>query len=113
MRTLMETIKFAQSQREAIAKIDAIISECTSFKIGKTGQTLLDRLIQPDYNDIYTRITSVFDGNQEDVNNMESYLINKYINHPKCDNKKDGDASNNDTMKKNADEYFVYIVYNN
>lgn len=112
MRTLMETIKFAQSQREAIAKIDAIIAECTSFKIGKTGETLLDRLNQPDYNDVYTHITSVFDGNMEDVDDMESYLINTYLNHPKCDNKKDGGASNNDTMGKNADEYFVYIVYN-
>ena len=108
----METIKFAQSQREAIAKIDAIISECTSFKIGKTGETLLDRLNQPDYNDVYTHISSVYDGNQEDVDDMESYLINKYISHPKCDNKKDGDASNNDTMSEDAEEYHVYVVWN-
>ena len=106
----METIKFAQSQREAIAKIDAIISECTSFKIGKTGETLLDRLNQPDYNDVYTHISSVYDGNQEDVDDMESYLINKYINHSKCDNKKDCNASINDTIAEDAEEYHVYIV---
>ena len=111
MRTLMETIKFAQSQREAIEKIDAIISECTSFKIGKTGERLLDRLNQPDYNDVYTHIVSVFTGTKEDVDGMESYLINTYLNHPKCDNKKGGDASNNDTMAEDADGYHVYVVW--
>ena len=80
MRTLMETIKFAQLQRGAIAKIDAIISECASFKIGKTGERLLDRLNQPDYNDVYTHIVSVFTGTKEDVDDMESYLIDKFIN---------------------------------
>jgi hypothetical protein len=110
MRTLMETIKFAQSQREAIEKIDAIISECTSFKIGKTGEALLDRLNQPDYNDVYTHIVSVFTGTKKDVDDMESYLINKYVSHPKCDNKKDGDASKNDTMAEDAEGYHVYVV---
>lgn len=111
MRTLMETIKFAQSQREAMAKIDAIIVECTSFKIGKTGETLLDRLSQPDYNDVYTQITRAYTGKREDVDDMESYLIDKYINHHKCDNMKDGNASNNDTMTENAKEYHVYVVW--
>lgn len=111
MRTLMETIKFAQLQRGAIAKIDAIISECASFKIGKTGERLLDRLNQPDYNDVYTHIVSVFTGTKEDVDDMESYLIDKFINHPKCDNKKDGDASNNDTMAEDADGYHDYVVW--
>lgn len=110
MRTLIETIKFAQSQRDAMVKIDAIISECKSFKIGKTGEALLDRLNQPDYNDVYTHIVSVFTGAKKDVDDMESYLINKYISHPKCDNKKDGDASNNDTMSEDAEGYSVYIV---
>lgn len=111
MRTLMETIKFAQLQREAIVKIDAIIAECASFKIGKTGEALLDRLNQPDYNDVYTHIISVFVGAKEDVDDMESYLINKFINHPLCDNKKDGYASNNDTMAEDADGYHVYVVW--
>lgn len=107
----METIKYAQSQRDAMAKIDAIISECTSFKIGKTGETLFDWSNQPDYNDVYTHIVSVFTGTKEDVDGMESYLINTYLNHPKCDNKKGGDASNNDTMAEDADGYHVYVVW--
>ena len=66
---------------------------------------------QPDYNDVYTHIVSVFTGTKEDVDDMESYLINKYISHPKCDNKKDGDASNNDTMSEDAEGYHVYVVW--
>ena len=111
MRTLMDAIKFAQSQRDAMAKIDAIIAKCASFKIGKTGEILLDRLNQPDYSGVYTHIVSVFDGTKEDVDDMESYLIDKYINYSKCDNKKDGEASNNDTMAENAKEYHVYVVW--
>ena len=63
-----------------MANIDAIIAECASFKIGKTGETLLDRLNQPDYNDVYTHIIRVFTGTKENVGGMESYLINKFIN---------------------------------
>lgn len=62
MRTFMETIKLAQLQRETMAKIDTIIAQCTSFKIGKTGETLLDRFNQPNYNGVYTHIVSVFTG---------------------------------------------------
>lgn len=88
-----------------------IIAQCTSFKIGKTAETLLDRLSQPDYNDVYTHIISVFIGTKEDVDDMESYLISRFINHPKCDYKKDGDASNNDTMAEDADKYHAYVVW--
>ena len=42
---------------------------------------------------------------------MESYLIDKYITYPKCDNKKDGFAGSNDTMVKDAEMYQVYIVW--
>lgn len=107
----METIKFAQSQREAMAKVDAIVAECASFKIGKTGESLFDRLNQPDYNGVYSHISGVFTAIREDVDDMESYLINMYINHSRCDNKKDGNASNNDTMTENAKEYHVYVVW--
>ena len=112
MKTIMEVLKFAQSQRDAIAKVEEIIAECSSFKIGKTGESLLDRLCQPDYAGIYSKITPIFFGQKEEVNDMESYLINKYINHSKCNNQKDGDASNNDTMAIGSEKYQVYIVWN-
>lgn len=111
MRTIMETIKFAQSQRDAMSKIDAIIAKCASFKIGKTGESLYDRLNQPDYSCSYSAIEPLFSGSKGDVDDMESYLIDKYINHPKCDNKKDGGTSNNDTMARDAETYHVYVVW--
>ena len=60
-----------------------------------------------------TKSTPCFVGSKSDVDDMESYLIDKYINHPKCDNKKDGEASNHDTMAENAGSYQVYVVWNN
>ena len=54
----------------------------------------------------------MFLGRELEVDDMESFLIDKYISHPKCDNKKDGSASSNDTMAEGAEKYKVYIVWN-
>lgn len=100
--------------RKMIAKdrVNEIIPKCSIFKIGKTGEALLDRLHQPDYNDIYTHIKSVYTSTDaEKVSDVETYLIDKYIASPKCTNKKDGDASNNDTMADDAVMYQVYVVW--
>lgn len=109
-RTLFETLAFSKLQKEAIAKVEAKIPSCTSFKIGKTGNSLLDRL--SNYGGEYNNISPVFVGPKSDVDDMESLLIDKYINHPKCDNKKDGEESNNDTMAEGAEKYQVYVVWN-
>lgn len=90
-------------------KVDAIILKCSSFKIGKTGDTLDDRL--NNYDEAYNHIDSVFSGGELEVDDMESYLIDKYIDDPKCDNKKDGSASNNDIMAEDAEMYQVYIAW--
>lgn len=90
--------------------VDEIIPNCSSFKIGKTGDTLEDRL--NNYNGEYNHIDPVFLGGELEVDAMEFFLIDKYISHPKCDNKKDGSASSNDTMAEDAEMYKVYIVWN-
>ena len=54
----------------------------------------------------------MFLGRELEVDDMESFLIDKYISHPKCDNKKDGPASSNDTMAADAEMYQVYLVWN-
>ena len=54
----------------------------------------------------------MFLGGELEVDDMELFLIDKYISHPKCDNKKDGSASSNDTMAEDAEMYKVYIVWN-
>lgn len=103
-------LRLACNRINAIKKVDAIIPNCSSFKIGKTGDKLYDRL--NNYNGEYDNIAPVYVGSKSDVDDMESYLIDKYINHLKCDNKKDGEASNNDTMAEDAEKYQVYVVWN-
>lgn len=102
-------LRITLNRINASKKVDAIISNCFSFKIGKTGDTLYERLNS--YNGEYNHIENVFQGLEIEVDDMESYLIDKYIDYPKCDNKKDGSASNKDTMAENAELYQVYIVW--
>lgn len=100
---------------KAMAAINAVIAQCKSFKIGKTGMEPFEkRLDEPDYSQDskFTNIKSVYQSDEEElVSDMEAYLIDKYINHPKCKNKKDGDDSINDNMA-DADIYTTYIVWN-
>ena len=100
---------------ETTMRVDAIVIRCTSFKIGKTGQKDDDRLSQyradPDEKD-YEYLEFVYSGNKKDVDDMESFLIDYYKDNPKCDNKRDGEVSNNDKMADDADVYHVYVVWN-
>lgn len=100
----------ACNQVKATKDVKTIISNCSAFKIGKTGDELLDRL--SNYHNEYSHIQSVYTEVKSLVDDMESYLIDQFINHPKCNNKKNGDASNNDSMTENAERYHVYVVWN-
>ena len=102
-------LRLACNRINAIKKVDAIISSCSSFKIGKTGDSLYNRL--SNYDGEFDHVDPIFVGSKSDVDDMESYLIDQYINHPKCDNKKDGEASNNDPMAEDAEKYQVYVVW--
>ena len=102
-------LRLACNRVNAIKKVDAIIHNCSSFKIGKTGDELLGRLAN--YHGKYDHINPIHAGTKFDVDDMESYLIDQYICHPKCDNKKDGEASNNDLMAEDAEKYQVYVVW--
>lgn len=102
-------LRIALNHVNAQKKVDEIILNCSSFKIGKTGDTLCERL--NNYNGEYNHIAPVFKGVEHEVDEMESYLIDKYKDHSKCNNIKDGSASYNDTMANNADEYQVYVVW--
>ena len=92
-------------------KLNFIIDRWKSFKIGKTSMSLEDRRSQQDYNELYPNIGSVYESNNFILTSMaEAQLIDEYINHPKCDNVKDGDQSINDHMG-DGDTYQVYIVW--
>ena len=103
---------FMFAKIRAVVAVNKIAENCTSFKIGKTGQTLGDRKNQPDYSTTYEKIGKIFVSTSKDeVSKMEAYLIDKYKNHPKCDNEKDGEASVHDTMTEDTNEYIVYVVW--
>ena len=107
----LDFIKTCQNQA-AEKKVEEVIAKCTHFKIGKTGQMLEDRKNQPDYSTTYEKIGKIFVSTSKDeVSKMEAYLIDKYKNHPKCDNEKDGEASVHDTMTEDTNEYIVYVVW--
>ncbi len=94
-------------------KVRNIIETCANFKIGKTGEPLEERRSQSDYAREYEHITEIYKSqNKSAVDDMESFLISKFLLNSKCDNLKSGRASNNDTMRDNASEYRVYIVWN-
>lgn len=98
----------------ATRKIGTVELDCHSFKIGKTGQSKEARLAQykADPNEAdYKYIEYIFPGNKQDVSDMESFLINYYKDHLKCDNRKDGEASNNDDMAEDVYIYHVYVVW--
>ena len=93
-------------------KINEVIDNCRSFKIGKTGMTIKERGNSPDYAGKYSWIMPLFERrNPDEVSQMEAHLINTYIVYDRCDNKKDGVASIYDEMKEGAKKYYVYIVW--
>ena len=91
--------------------IMACAENWSSFKIGKSGMTAVERFNEPDYNGEYDGIEVVYESPSSDnVSRMEASLINFFKNHEKCDNIKDGEGSVNDTMA-DSDNYIVYVVY--
>ncbi len=64
------------------------------------------------YKGEYNHIDPVFEGVKLKIDEMEACLIDKYMNHPKCNNIKGGSVSYNDTMAEDTEMYQVYIVWN-
>ena len=91
--------------------LNEIIYSCEAFKIGKTAMELEERRSEPDYRDTYPNIVSVYESsNLILASKAEADLIDACINHPKCQNKKDGSESLNDRMG-DGKNYQVYIVW--
>ena len=108
--SIMKGFLTEKAKADAKAKVETIEANCSHFKVGKAGEKLDDRLNQPDYNDTYSNIEEIFSTPyKEKASAMEAYLIDEFISHHKCDNKKDGDESINDTMA-DSDTYYVYVV---
>lgn len=98
----------------ARSRVKTVLEKCESFKIGKTGMDpYTDRLNETDYAEEhkFTNIEIIYQSEiAEEVSEMEARMIDEFLKHPKCKNKKDGDGSVNDNMA-DADIYTTYIVW--
>jgi len=110
-------------KRDAIKKIRKIIFNCSHFKIGKTGQNLLDRF-NSEYKNMYDKIECVHKSSDSTkIDELEKYLISNFKENgiselkrkshelltnktiPKCDNDAVGCGEMED-----SDTYYVYVV---
>lgn len=99
-----------QTDKEIEDYINDIAKDCKHFKVGKTGETVQDRGNQPDYQE-YDNIQSLFaSSSSEFISTLEMKYINRFKDHPKNDNDKDGRQSLFDNMA-DSEEYHLYIVW--
>ncbi len=96
----MPTLKDLES------RISPIVKKCSTFKIGETSQHPDARLAQ---HAGYSRIEVItWSKYKKDIDYYEDRMIDRFIDHPKCANKKGGSASRMPT----TDVYYLYVVYN-
>ena len=89
-----------------------VIAKSQEFKIGKTGDTVENRRSESDYNNVYPYVERLYSSKYKfQVDFMEAFLIDSFIDHDKCANDKNGKHSINDNMTLKADKYSVYIVW--
>jgi hypothetical protein len=84
------------------------ITHATTFKIGKTGQTIDDRF-RGDHESNYKSIKEIGGSNNKSfVDGMEVELI-KYFktNHKNCDNEQEGGGD-----MCQSERYLIYVVWN-
>jgi hypothetical protein len=93
----------------AVKTIQGIVSKCSHFKIGKTGQNLPDRF-NSEYENKYDRIVLVNkSSDSKEVDELESYLIDRFLSFDKYKSMCDNDAVGGGEMD-NSDTYYVYVV---
>jgi len=87
-------------------KIKTLANKSTSFKIGKTSQPVEYRLRQhKKYDDVEVIVKSKY---KKEIDRYEEAMLNRFIDHPKCDNKNVGSAA----RMANKPLYVLYGVYN-
>ena len=110
---IIESNKFESDKTVAINTIAAALPHVKAFKIGKTGETVENRLAKPDYQDEYefTDIKEIYHTTQKSLaSKMEADLIDFFSDQDKCLNEKGGKESLHDKMKDSGD-YYVYLVW--
>lgn len=94
------------TQISLIKAIRIIANRSTLFKIGKTGQTLNDRLSQ---HPKFRRIVGLtWSKDPMKIEKLESVLNSLFVDHPKNDNTNEGSAG----IMTMSGKYWLYVVYN-
>lgn len=106
-----DILKFKEDVRYIVSKINSLEIRWSHFKIGKTGNTVEERSVEPDYINDYDGIIELYiSSSKQLVSDMEAALIDSFKNDPKCDNGKGGKQSLNDKMA-DSNKYLVYLVF--
>lgn len=111
MEDSTKAFNLAKTQRETVSrdKIQKLVVDCTSFKIGKTGQKLEDRF--EEYKKDYGDILEIYSSSKETwIDDLEASLV-KYFRSAKdysskCKNEKSGSPGE----MRESDKYYIYIV---
>lgn len=104
-------ITFDSILEASIYRLQLLVKDAKSFKIGKTSQKLADRRDQLDYRNVYPNIKAIFTSSTKElVDVAEAEIIDACIDDSKCDNEKDGTKNLNDTMAE-SQNYHVYVVW--
>lgn len=91
----------------AIARIEQILKDCTieEFKIGKTDDC--ERRKKEHQNEGYISFKELATCDTlSEVNQLETFLINLFINNSKCGNVISGGSG----CTSESDKYFVYVI---
>jgi len=95
-----------KSKEEIISRIKKIAQISKNFKIGKTGQSELERWTN--YN-FYDNISTIYESrNKEYINDLEAKMIEEFTKWENNDN--DIGGSSGDMDKTGS--YKLYVVYN-
>jgi len=91
-------------------KINLLIKDCQSFKIGKTGDAYI-RCDKKDYRDVFSEMHLLYKSKSEsNVSNLEEEYIEKYFFHSQTQNKRI--KSPGKTMSTYDGYYCLYIIIN-
>lgn len=88
-------------------KIESKLKTLTSFKIGKTGQTVKERY-EEEYSETYDKYEVIGTSVKATIiDNFEEYMIERFMDFDNCDNDQIGGGEMTD-----SDKYIVYLVFN-
>ncbi|HNS17351.1 MAG TPA: hypothetical protein PKI34_05980 [Bacteroidales bacterium] len=98
------------TKEEIITKIDELVKDSKTFKIGMTGKKPSERLEMPDYKDKFDKIIPICSSsNERSITDLENQMIDKFSKlYPKiCKNDQSGGGEMEESSK-----YFLYVVLN-